>query len=181
MTFDLRERDTLWTDENKARLVKLVASNQLKLSQEELELRLHELVSLVPDLGSKVHMLKPDLLAALLQDLDKAAHQMIRLKETFPDSNISLMVSKRPIMLLQDCDTIVIDARKVCALLRVENLDSLVDKHPGLLDIEAVEEVLDELRRMMPSGTDVRKMLANDPTLLLSAGRGTKRLGDHPD
>ena len=69
----------------------------------------------------------------------------------------------------------------MCDLLDLESLDVLVDQHPGLLDSEAVQEVLDDLSRLMPKGTDVKRMLADDPTLLLSVGRGTKRLGDHPD
>lgn len=69
----------------------------------------------------------------------------------------------------------------MCNLLGLESLDTLVDHHPGLLDSEAVQEVLDDLQHLMPKGTDVKKMLASDPSLLLSVGRGTKRLGDHPD
>jgi hypothetical protein len=52
LTFDLRERETLWTDENKARLVKTVARIELGLTSEEVDQRFWELTLLVPDIGT---------------------------------------------------------------------------------------------------------------------------------
>lgn len=159
LTFDLRERETIWTDENKGRLVKIIASNQLNINHDELDARLQELDTVIPDLGRKVHMMKPDLLAHLLQDLDRVTQKLISLKEIFPDANVSMMASKQPSLLLEDSQTISKEASKVCDLLDLESLDVLVDQHPGLLDSEAVQEVLDDLSRLMPKGTDVKRML----------------------
>ena len=52
ITFDLRERETLWTDENKARLVAIVAAEELRIPAEELDQALHSLMLLLPDLGA---------------------------------------------------------------------------------------------------------------------------------
>ncbi len=56
-----------------------------------------------------------------------------------------------------------------------------MEAQPGLLDLEAVGEVLQEMRRLMPAGTDCAAMLAADPGWLTRVERGQRRLGQHPD
>lgn len=48
------------------------------------------------------------------------------------------------------------------------------------LDTTGVEEVLAELRRLMPK-QDACKVLAADPSWLTRVERGPKRMGPHPD
>ena len=48
------------------------------------------------------------------------------------------------------------------------------------VDAEAVEEVLEEMGRLMPN-QDPKMVLLRDPSWLLRVERGTKRLGPHPD
>ena len=50
MFFDLRERETIWTDENKARLVKMAARDTLDISLEEVDRRLLEIRTFVPNI-----------------------------------------------------------------------------------------------------------------------------------
>lgn len=50
----------------------------------------------------------------------------------------------------------------------------------SLLDGELVQEVLDELHRLMPK-QDPRQTLLRDPSYISKVERGTKRLGPHPD
>jgi hypothetical protein len=57
----------------------------------------------------------------------------------------------------------------------------LVEVQPGLLDLEAVAEVLAEMGRLMPAGTNCAAMLAADPGWLTRVERGQRRLGQHPD
>lgn len=56
----------------------------------------------------------------------------------------------------------------------------LVEAQPKFLDLEHVQEVLQELGRLMP-GTDVAALLLRDPSWLTRVERGQKRLGQHPD
>lgn len=56
----------------------------------------------------------------------------------------------------------------------------LVESNPMFFDVEAVLEALEELDRLMP-GTDVRRMLVQDPSWLTRVERGQRRLGQHPD
>lgn len=46
-----RERETLWTEENQARLVRIVAGYELNLEQAEVEQRLAQLLAILPGLG----------------------------------------------------------------------------------------------------------------------------------
>jgi hypothetical protein len=55
-----------------------------------------------------------------------------------------------------------------------------VEAQPKFLDLEHVQEVLQELGRLMP-GTDVAALLLRDPSWLTRVERGQKRLGQHPD
>jgi hypothetical protein len=56
-----------------------------------------------------------------------------------------------------------------------------VERSPAFLDVEHVQEVLDEMRRLMGPTADVRKLLLGDPSWLTRVERGQKRLGQHPD
>ena len=48
------------------------------------------------------------------------------------------------------------------------------------MDAEAVEEVLEELQRLMPK-QDNKRFLINNPDWITKVERGPKRLGPHPD
>lgn len=49
------------------------------------------------------------------------------------------------------------------------------------LDVEGVGEVLQEMGRLLPAGTDVKRLLVQDPSWMMRVERGQKRLGQHPD
>lgn len=50
--FDLRERDSAWLDTQQEALVKAFATKELNIELEELEERLQQLSSLLPDIGN---------------------------------------------------------------------------------------------------------------------------------
>ena len=61
------------------------------------------------------------------------------------------------------------------------DMAALVQQQPGFLDCEGVQQAIEELERLMPSGTDTLAMLRNDPSFLLRLQRGQKYLGENPD
>ena len=69
ITFDLRERNTLWTDENQARLVKVFVGEVLCEDGEVVEARLQQLCHLLPDLGSAFFLQAFDLTSPLVRSL----------------------------------------------------------------------------------------------------------------
>ncbi|DBB03641.1 hypothetical protein WJX82_008762 [Trebouxia sp. C0006] len=179
MTFDLRERETEWTQENKARLVTLFASHELGCDIEGVRERMQDLVQVLPDLSKKVHHMKPGLLAALLRDTHVIADRAVRLRKLLPHTNVSAMAAKQPELLLQEADDIILQVKQLRSQLGSDNIDKIVEEYPSLLDAELVQETLDELSRLMPK-SDPKQTLLRNPSWVTKVERGPKRLGPHP-
>ncbi|KAL4857589.1 hypothetical protein ACK3TF_002438 [Chlorella vulgaris] len=184
LTFDLRERETLWTEENQARLVRIVASHQLKCDVAEVERRLDSLAALLPHVAARCAYIKPSTLAELLRNPGNLVTQLLSLRQLLPKANISQLAAAQPeMLLLRHIDAVRADLERLAALLgeaAATDLDRLLQEHPRFLDAELVSEVLEELRRLMPDSDPVQTLLA-DPTWMLRLERGQKRLGDDPD
>ncbi|KAK9823776.1 hypothetical protein WJX72_005419 [[Myrmecia] bisecta] len=182
MIFDLRERETEWTEAHKHRLVRLIASQDLGEDLEVLDRRLRDLITLIPDLGPRVSRMQPKLLARLLQDRANVAEKLLLLRQALPLANLSVLIAGQPDLLLKDPDWLATQVATVAEMLDIPGREagSLVERYPRFLDVEALGEVLEELQRMFPQG-DARATLVRDPTWLLRVERGTKRLGPHPD
>ncbi|PRW21043.1 ATP-dependent zinc metalloprotease FTSH mitochondrial [Chlorella sorokiniana] len=181
--WDLKERETLWSQENQARLVRIVAGYQLDLDVEEVEQRLAELQVLLPQLATRCAYLKPSTLAALLRDPAGAlVPRLLSLRELLPGCDIGAAAAAEPeLLLLRGLSEVQADVARLQQLLGpVADLAALVQRQPRFLDAECVGEVLEELRRLMP-GKDAAQMLLADPSWLLRVERGRKRLGDDPD
>ncbi|GAB4820354.1 hypothetical protein N2152v2_007400 [Parachlorella kessleri] len=180
LTFDLRERETIWTQENQARLVRIVASYELNLDVQEVEYRLHLLSTILPGLEARVAYIKPSILAGLLGDPAVVLDRLLKLKDLLPEADVGKIAVGQPQLLLQDTAAVTAELAKVRQLLPVPGLDKAIEDNPGLLDAEAVSEVLEELRRLMPSQGPVA-LLLQDPSWMLRVERGSKRLGQPPD
>eukprot|EP00775_Hariotina_reticulata_P005263 gene5263-5498_t len=181
LTFDLRERETDWTEANKARLVAIVAAQQLSLPTSEMEQRLDDLMLLLPDLAGKVPKLPPQLVAGLTADLAVTSRRLLALKQLLPAANISWLVSERPQLLLQESAELVAAVEALKQLLQLEHVDKLVEAQPLFLVTPCVEQVMQEISRLMPSCKDPAALLVSDPDMLLRLQRGQKYLGMHPD
>lgn len=68
---------------------------------------------LTDTLVSRYSSLKPDLLADILQDIDRIALKIIDLKKAFPNTNISAMAARHPAILLEDIRNVLEQAKKV--------------------------------------------------------------------
>lgn len=180
LTFDLRERETLWTEENQARLVRIVTGYQLNLSTEEVEQRLKELGALLPQLAGRVAYIKPATLAALLRNPSALPPRLISLLRLLPAAGVGALVASEPeLLLLRDLAEIERDLERLGELLGPEaDLSRLVQQQPRFLDAELVAEVLDELRRLVP-GDPVATLLA-DPSWVLRVERGREAAGRRP-
>jgi hypothetical protein len=172
----------LWTEENQARLVKIVASYELELDIEDIEERLREIASILPNLTTRLAFIKPGILANLLRDPDAIVPRLISLKNLLPAADISKMAAEHPeLLLLRDLDVIESDVRRVKALLETDAIDLLAALEPRILDAEGVEQVLHELKRLLPSTERPSAVLRGDPSWMTRVERGRQRLGDDPD
>jgi hypothetical protein len=84
-----------------ARLIKMLAAQDMQLPMRELEFRLFELTLLLPDLEHRLHTMRPAMLTALLSDTARLAEKLVQLTDVLPGANVSLLVSKSPDILLQ--------------------------------------------------------------------------------
>ncbi|CAL8464994.1 g4529 [Coccomyxa elongata] len=178
LTFDLRERDTIWTDQNKARLVQIFAARKLGMDEHMLSYRLRQLTLLLPDLSERVSSMKPDLLADILRDPVIVAERCVGLRDGLPFANVSKLVAGDPALLLEEVEAVV---RRVQSLAEVLSIDErhaqeLATQEPRFLDVEGVLEVLEEMERLMPKANS-KMVLLRDPSWLMRVERGVKRLG----
>lgn len=182
MTFDIRERETEWTEANQARLVALAAAQELGIPFVEMEVLLDRLAALLPDIGTRLASLRPKLLAPLVKDLNRMPGRLIALRETLPGANVSTLVAGAPQVLLRTEGELRTAVARLKELMSIdENQASwLVGEVWLFLETECVEEVLENLGRLVP-GRPARDLLLDDPTWLLRAQRGQRWLGEHPD
>ncbi|GMH43404.1 hypothetical protein BSKO_11326 [Bryopsis sp. KO-2023] len=159
------------------KLVISAAARKSSLKEEDFENRLEVFLTLLPDLGTRVDRLQPDLLFQLIDDLDGVVIRVLGLREFFPSANISLMVARSPSLLLATNYSQLpssIDALREC-LPEGCCLDPIVEQVPFTLMCD-MKRVMEELSRLMPT-TDVASLLANQPDIIFSVQRGTLELG----
>eukprot|EP00775_Hariotina_reticulata_P008155 gene8155-8348_t len=192
---------------SRQRLVILAAAQQLSISPEDMEMRLQELVTLLPDLSSMLPALHPRTLANLAADTPGVAQKLIRLRLLFPVADLAQMISRRPTLLLEE-EFQQIEPARVKLLLRLAPnpgspadaaavasppanvlgtrmtapstsassttsadagraslLDGLVSRQPLLL-VENVDQLLDELERLLPA-VDVMSAVLHDPDIIV--------------
>mmetsp|Transcript_6001 Transcript_6001/g.15472 ORF Transcript_6001/g.15472 Transcript_6001/m.15472 type:complete len:261 (+) Transcript_6001:168-950(+) len=176
LLFDLRERETEWSDGNQARLVVAFAAQELGVAEEEVRRKLGELAVLMPDLSSRVGKLTPGTVTSLIRDTKVVALNMVQLKSIFPAANVSAAVAARPELALMPPEEVRREAAAVAELLGVDAVDDLVEEYPRILDAEAVSEALDMLRTLLP-GQDPRATLRATPSFMSRVERGKRRLG----
>lgn len=181
-----RERDFMeWSDDSKARLIQMITAYELHLEYAEVEWRLHELAVALPGLQHRVASMRPQLLAGLIcKGSGTIVSRLITLKILLPRADMSALAVTHPqIFLLKDLAELSDGVERLPRLLGIppEEVDRLVQQQPRFLEPDLVEEVLQELGRLFHGSTDPRKLLVNDPTWLLRAERGQRRLGDNPD
>jgi len=121
MTFDLRERETEWTEANQARLVALTAAQQLGMPFNEMEERLDRLALLLPDIGTRLASLRPALVAPLVRDLEQLPGRMIALRALLPGANISALVASAPQVLLRTESELTTAVAKLKEMLSIDD------------------------------------------------------------
>ncbi|KAK9917180.1 hypothetical protein WJX75_001602 [Coccomyxa subellipsoidea] len=172
------ERETIWTDENKARLVQLFAAKELGMDKDMLSYRLRQLTLLLPDLSGRVASMKPALLADILRDPVTVAERCVGLRDGLPFANVSRLVAGEPALLLEEVGVVVKRVQSLAKVLEIDErrAQELATQEPRFLDVEGVSEVLEEMERLMPKANP-KTVLLRDPSWLMRVERGVKRLG----
>eukprot|EP00878_Enallax_costatus_P027132 GHUV01029183.1.p1 GENE.GHUV01029183.1~~GHUV01029183.1.p1 ORF type:complete len:231 (+),score=57.23 GHUV01029183.1:271-963(+) len=141
--WQMSERNIMWDDELKLRLIKRVASQELKITEAELEERIQQLTNLLPDLANRLVNFPAMRVAQLAANTDKVAARLLRLRQIFPKANASAMVGNRLSLLLDDdLDQTEAAADRLRALLPQLLIDRFVEAFPTVLDVEDFERAL---------------------------------------
>ena len=178
--YQMSEKNLAWNDDLKSRLLSRVAADRLQLSDEELEERLTTLTALLPDISSKLAYMHPDTLVRMLSTIETLPAQLMALKETFPDANVSKLALRAPELVLDmPPDLVQSIAARLHELLPTLNIDKLVEENPSMLDVEELQVAIAEAQRLMPS-LDVVKSMGSDPQMILSFQRGSQLIPYDP-
>ncbi|KAF6259426.1 hypothetical protein COO60DRAFT_1513264 [Scenedesmus sp. NREL 46B-D3] len=170
--WQMSERNMMLNDELKLRLIKRIASQELQVSEAELEERLQQLYNLLPDLASRLVKAPPKRVAQLAVNTDSIAARLLSLRDIFPQANTSKMVSNRLTLLLDDdMEAVAAAAARLRQLLPQIHVDRFVEAFPLVLDVDDFELALEDARRIMP-GIDITKMLRSNPDVILSLQKG---------
>ena len=105
-------------------MLQRIAADKLDVSEEEFSTKLLKLQQLLPNLGQKLGVMKPDIIVQLAADPDSLAMKLIRLKEIFPEADTAQMVcSQLSLVLNTELQAIAASAEELRAILPNVNVD----------------------------------------------------------
>jgi hypothetical protein len=178
--YQMSEKNILWNGNLKTRLIARIAAEKLKISDEEVVIRLDKLQILLPDITSKLPIMHPVTLTRLLDTIDTLPKQLMSLKSAFPGANVSKLAVRAPeLVLTMDFELMQIIADQLHELLPNLNIDLLVEENPSMLDVEELRSAMAEAKRIMPD-LDIKKEMGSDPQLILSFQRGSQLIPYDP-
>lgn len=172
-TFHLNERNLVWHDDMKRRLYNKVASEEMSMSEEELEKYLEKLEILLPDAKDKMRSMSVDTLSRLIGIIDELPYKLMMLKRVFPEANATLLAIRTPELVLGVEEEMLCGiAEELRAMFPRLEVDRLVEENPSMLDIEGLKNAMDEAKRIMPN-LDIQHAMGSDPQLILGFQRGS--------
>lgn len=105
-------------------LLQLVAAEKLNMTEEEFSGNLLKLQQLLPNLSSKIRVMKPDIIVQLAANPDELAMKLVRLKQIFPKADTTQMVcSQLSLVLSANLDLIAAAAEELRDTLPNVNVD----------------------------------------------------------
>jgi len=162
----MNERFLEWDAAASRELIKRVLAQKLSVSDEEVDARLAELGTLVPDMVARMDRTRADILLAMVSDTSATMSKLMAMRDLLPGVNVSLLVSRWPQIMLdytpESLKARLDDMRRVLPGVRVE---ALVDLEPMMLKAD-LDKVLANIRRIMPGHDPVAVLLAQ-PAMVL--------------
>jgi hypothetical protein len=178
--YQMSERDIIWNDDLKSRLLSRVAAQQLNITDEEMAARLEMLQTLLPDVRTKLPSMHPATVADLLANLDTLPEALMGIKAAFPGANASLLAVRAPeLVLTMDPELLQIIAAQLQEMLPTLDVDRLVEENPSMLDVEELRAAMAEAARILP-GLNIERAMGSDPQVILSFQRGSQLIPYDP-
>jgi hypothetical protein len=179
-SFHLNERNLVWNDEFRERLLTKIAAEELNLSLAEVESRLLVLQTLMPDAVGKLANMNVSSLVLLLENIDEVPMRLLAVKSVFPDANASLLAIRSTWMLSRKYSTDELEQRlrrtadELRGLFPRLNVDKIVEENPEVLDVGALKEAMEEAKTM--GVKDVETLMGRDPQAILGFQRGGRMI-----
>jgi hypothetical protein len=157
--WQMSERNLVWNDDLKLRLIKRVAAKTLNVAEDELERRLAMLAPLLPrSLAPLLARASADTCVRLAENASVVAARLLRLKALFPKADVEAMVSERLSLLLDDdLDDVaaareLLESRVMLGPTRV-CVDRFVEAFPVVLSARGVEfeRAVEDAFRLLPA------------------------------
>ena len=118
-----------WDAQGKLRFSIMVMSEELRLSEKQVEERVGQLFTLIPGLKTKVGIMKTADLVRISASIPDVYKSLVGLKEVFPGADLPTMITNRPSILLEEIDEMerkVKQLREACPKL---NWDAILSDH----------------------------------------------------
>ena len=171
--YHVNERNVYWNEELQSRLYNKVASEELGMSEETLDMYLTQLQCLMPDASDKMKNMSVQTLAELVKHIDYLPHRLMVLKNIFPNANACLLGIRNPNVLLHvEEGTLQSIADELHEMFPNLDVDRLVEENPSMLDIQSIKNAIAEAKQIMPS-LDIQHAMGSDPQLILGFQRGS--------
>ena len=166
-----------WDAQGKLRFSIMVMSEELGLSEKQVEERVGQLFTLIPGLKTKVGIMKTADLVRISARIPDVYKSLVALKEVFPDADLPTMITNRPSILLEEAEEMerkVKQLREACPRL---NWDAILSDHAYIFEIKNPGENCLALKEKL--GTTVKDFelyVARNPMSLLSVQTGEELL-----
>ena len=123
-----------WDADGKLRFSITIISEELGLSEKQVEDRVGQLFTLIPGLKKKVGVMKTADLVRISASIPDVYKSLVGLKEVFPGADLPTMITNRPSILLEEIDEMerkVKQLREACPKL---NWDAILSDHAYIFE-----------------------------------------------
>ena len=166
-----------WDADGKLRFSIMIISEELGLTEKQVEDRVGQLFTLIPGLKTKVGIMKTADLVRISASIPDVYKSLVALKDVFPGADLPTMITNRPSILLEDAKEMerkVKQLREACPKL---NWDAILSDHAYIFEIKNPGANCLALKEKL--GTTVKDFemyIARNPMSLLSVQTGEELL-----
>lgn len=152
VSWQVNERNTVWTAYDKGSLVQHLAQQLSGLDEQEWKGRMDEVLSVLPDLQRAMHALKPDIVVSVVstQGAGAIAQKMIELKAEMRNTNVGMLLLLHPPLLVMPAAELISGYHNAQKVLGQEVAEGVLQFYPALIRPEVLASALSELRRLVP-------------------------------
>jgi len=166
-----------WDADGKLRFSIMIISEELGLTEKEVEDRVGQLFTLIPGLKTKVGIMKTADLVRISASIPDVYKSLVALKDVFPGADLPTMITNRPSILLEDAKEMERKVKQLRVACPKLNWDAILSDHAYIFEIKNPGANCLALKEKL--GTTVKDFemyIARNPMSLLSVQTGEELL-----